>query len=181
MRNSKFKPSEFFNLDAFQWKNIFEGVEIVWEIIPKIEKFTKGKLIKGKNCKIAKSAFIRGGVILGDNVIVGHAVELKNCIIMNNTNIAHLNYIGDSIVGEYVNIGGGAMLANFRLDAKPVHIKHKENKISTNLEKFGAVIGDNTKIGVNAVLNPGTILGKNCQVYPLTSVIGYHPDDSTIK
>lgn len=173
--------NNFFNLEDFKLRAIFNGVENAWDVLPKIKEFTNGKLIQGKNCKIAKSALLREGVILGDNVIVGHCVELKNCIVLNNSTIAHLNYVGDSIIGSNVNIGGGAILANFRLDEKPVHVRLTDKKIPTNLPKFGAVIGDGTRIGVNAVLNPGTILGKNCKVYPLTSVVGYHNTNSTIK
>ena len=181
MRKQDFKPEIYFDLSSFYWKDIFDGVEKVWEVIPKIKKYSKGKLLKGKNCKIEKSVLIREGVILGDNVRLGHCVELKNCIVLNNSSIAHLNYIGDSVIGGNVNIGGGAILANFRFDEREVDIKHKQGRIQTNLEKFGAVIGDGTKVGVNAVLNPGTVLGKGCIVYPITSVIGYYKAGSIIK
>jgi UDP-N-acetylglucosamine diphosphorylase / glucose-1-phosphate thymidylyltransferase / UDP-N-acetylgalactosamine diphosphorylase / glucosamine-1-phosphate N-acetyltransferase / galactosamine-1-phosphate N-acetyltransferase len=175
------RPNNFFKLSEFKLKEIFEGVENVWEVIPKIKEYTSGKLIQGENCKIANSSHIREGVILGDNVIIGHCVELKNCIVMNNSAVAHLNYLGDSIVGNGVNISGGAILANYRLDRNKVSVKINNELIDTGLKKFGAIIGDRSIIGVNAVLNPGTALGKNCIVYPLTSVRGFYKANSTIK
>lgn len=181
MTNKLFKPANYFDLTEFKWKKIFNGIKFVWEVIPRIKEFSQGKLIKGKKCQIAESALIREGVILGDNITVGHCVELKNCIIMNNTAVAHLNYVGDSVIGNNVNVSGGTILANFRLDQKPVEIKYRDERIKTNLAKFGAIVGDGTHIGVNAVLNPGTTLGKNCRVYPLTSVVGYHQRKSVLK
>lgn len=141
-----------------------------------------GPAIIGKNCLINHSAFLREGVILGDNVHVGHAVELKHSVILNNSIIAHLNYVGDSIIGNNVNISGGAILANFRLDKQNISIKkHDGNKIDTGMQKFGSAVGDNTVIGVNSVLNPGTILGKNTVVFPLQSVSGLHENNAVIK
>lgn len=186
MREKLFRPDRFFDLRSFRWRRIFEGVSFVWEVIPKIKEFTGGKLLKGKNCRIAESALFREGVILGDNVGVGHCVELKNCLVMNNTNIAHLNYVGDSIIGSSVNISAGVILANFRLDGKEIVVRTNKNyknhkSYKTGLIKMGAVVGDGTKVGVNSVLNPGTVLGKNCQVYPLVSVRGIHKTGSVIK
>ena len=175
------KPKDYFNLALFPYADIFDGVENVWDVLPKINNYTKGKLVQGKNCFIASSVNIREGVILGDNVHVGHFVELKNCIILNDAHIAHLNYIGDSIVGNSVNIAAGVVLANFRLDKKPVSVKTPDGLLTTHLEKFSAVVGDGSQIGVNSVLNPGTILGKNSLVYPLTSVCGVYPDHSVIR
>lgn len=140
-----------------------------------------GPAIIGKNCKINHAAYFRGGVILGDNVIIGHAVEVKNSIFLNNSTAAHLNYIGDSVIGNYVNISGGAILANYRLDKKNILIKSEKGKIDTGLEKFGAAIGDNSVIGVNSVINPGTILGKNTIVYPLKSITGVHEHNSILS
>lgn len=179
--NNQFKPEQFFDLSSFSFKDIFDGVVNIWEVLPKIKEYTGGKLLQGKNCFIALSVNIREGVILGDNVHIGHCVELKNCIIMNGTHIAHLNYVGDSIVGSDCNFGGGSMVANFRLDHEPIIIKYNGESIQTNLKKFGAVVGDSSQIGVNSVLNPGTILGKNCKVYPLVSVVGFHKESLMIK
>ncbi len=141
-----------------------------------------GPAVIGSNCVINHAAFLREGAILGDNVHVGHAVELKHSIILNNTIIAHLNYIGDSVIGNNVNISGGAILANFRLDKQNILIKTQDGRrIDTRLQKFGAAVGDNTVIGVNSVINPGTVLGKNTVVFPLKSVSGVHEKNAVIK
>ena len=200
MKND-FLPSVFFDLADFEHRQLFD-VQNVWEIISKISEYIKNKsseavvlgegtvveegaLIKGpaiigKNAFIAHGAYIREGAIIGDNVKIGHSVEVKNSVILNNTSVAHLNYVGDSIIGNNVNIGGGAIIANFRLDGQTIKIKHNGEEIETNLKKFGAIVGDNSKIGVNCVLNPGTIISKNSRVFPLTSVFGVH-NEETIK
>lgn len=144
------------------------GVEIV------------GPAIIGKNCFLGHASLFRNGCIIGDNVTIGHAVEVKHSLFLNGSAAAHLNYVGDSIIGTNANISGGAMLANFRLDKKSVSVKIGTSHIDTGLTKFGAIVGDGSTIGVNAVLNPGTILGKNCIVYPLTSVKGVYEESSTI-
>jgi len=141
-----------------------------------------GPAIIGKNCVINHAAFLREGCIIGDNAHIGHAVEVKHSIILDNTMLAHLNYIGDSIIGNNVNISGGAILANLRLDKKNISIKTQDSReIDTGLQKFGAVVGDNTIIGVNSVINPGTLLGKNTVVFPLKSVSGIHENNAVIK
>jgi NDP-sugar pyrophosphorylase family protein len=142
----------------------------------------QGPAIIGANCQISHAAFLREGCIIGDNVHIGHAVEIKHSLILNNAMIAHLNYIGDSIIGNNVNISGGAILANFRLDKENITVKTGGGfKIDTGLNKFSAAIGDNSVIGVNAVINPGTLLGKNVIVFPLKSVSGVHENNATIK
>ncbi|OGH06742.1 MAG: hypothetical protein A2171_01770 [Candidatus Levybacteria bacterium RBG_13_35_9] len=203
-----FAPKQFLNVSGFALSDIFEEIPVVWEAISKIEKFVKlslskklpkrnvfvgkgtvvekgafvkGPAIIGKNCFIAHGAYIRENVIIGDNVKIGHACEIKNSIILNNTHIAHFNYIGDSVIGNNVNFGAGAITANFRLDGKNVFVRNNSLKIDSKLLKFGAIVGDGTKIGVGAVLNPGTVLGKNCVVYPLINVFGLYTDNKVIK
>lgn len=141
----------------------------------------KGPAIIGDNCFVEHGSLIRENCIIGNNVHIGHGTEIKNSIIMNNTSIAHLNYVGDSIIGNDVNIAGGAMIANYRLDRRSVLVRIGDKKIDTKLEKFGAIIGDGSSVGVNSVLNPGTILGKNTVVYPLVSVTGVHKNEEIIK
>lgn len=204
MDKANFQAKKFFDLSKSRFADVFRSVDNVWEVLPSlgeyIEEKNKGKkivigrntvveegaLIKGpavigKNCLIAHGAYIRENVILGDNVHIGHGVELKNSIVLANTAIAHLNYVGDSVIGSNVNMGGGAKTANFRLDGKTIRVKTNNEIVDTGLVKFGAIVGDNSKIGVNAVLNPGTILGKNCAVFPLTSVVGTYRDSQIIK
>lgn len=158
-------------------RNIFIGEGTVIEE----GAFIKGPAIIGNNSFIGHGSYLRPNCIIGNNVSIGHASEIKNSVIFSNSAVGHLNYIGDSILGHNVNIGGGAKTANFRLDGKTISVKHNGERIDTQLTKFGAILGDNTKIGVNAVLNPGTVLGKNVHVYPLTLVFGTHPDNSIIK
>jgi NDP-sugar pyrophosphorylase family protein len=141
----------------------------------------KDAAIIGENCSIGNGVLIRGGCIIGDDVQIGHGVEIKHSIILNKSAIAHLNYVGDSIVGKGVNISGGAIVANFRLDKGEIKVNIDDQKINTGLIKFGAIIGDDCVVGVNSVLNPGTVLGKNCNVYPLTSVRGVHKANESIK
>lgn len=140
-----------------------------------------GPAVIGKNCTIAHGAYLRENCFIGDNVTIGHAVEVKNSVILHDAACAHLNYVGDSIIGSSVNIGGGAIIANTRLDKKNVGVKTYDEKIDTGLNKMGAIIGDNSSIGANAVLNPGTVLGKNSFVYPLTSVNGFYVHGSHVK
>lgn len=141
----------------------------------------KGPAIIGDNCFIEQGSLIRENVILGNSVHIGHGAEIKNSIILNNTAISHLNYVGDSVIGGNVNISGGVIIANYRLDKHSVLIRTGDKKIDTKLEKFGAIVGDGSAIGVNSVLNPGTVLGKNTIVYPLVSVIGVHKNEEIIK
>lgn len=139
------------------------------------------KAIIGPNSTVGHAAFLRGNVLLADNVRVGHGTEVKHSIVLSNSALAHLNYVGDSVVGNNTNISGGATLANWRFDKKVVEVSNGNEKISTGLEKLGGIIGDNSFIGVGSVINPGTLIGKGCVVYPLVSVSGYHPSMSKIK
>lgn len=143
--------------------------------------YIKGPAIIGKNCFIRHNAYIRENVIIGDNCIIGNATEIKNSLILNNVSLAHFNYVGDSILGNNVSLGAGVKLANFRFDKKNIYITFQNKKINTAMQKFGSILGDNVSIGCNSVCNPGTILEKNCIVYPLTLVNGYHKENSLIK
>jgi UDP-N-acetylglucosamine diphosphorylase / glucose-1-phosphate thymidylyltransferase / UDP-N-acetylgalactosamine diphosphorylase / glucosamine-1-phosphate N-acetyltransferase / galactosamine-1-phosphate N-acetyltransferase len=126
----------------------------------------KGPIIISKNCFIAANAYLRGGVFLGENVRIGPGCEIKSSIILNNSTIAHFNFVGDSIIGNNVNFEAGAHTANHHNDRlnKEISVLWKGKVIETNVTKFGSLIGDNSKIGANAVLFPGTILEKNSTV-----------------
>ncbi len=163
------------------YNEISEGVFVGKNVTIDDTSRIKGKAIIGHNSIIGHAAFLRAGVIIGDNVNVGHATEVKHSIILAKTALAHLNYIGDSIIGSECNISGGATLANWRFDRKEVSIKDGQDRIPTGMEKLGAIVGDGSFLGVSAVLNPGTILGKNCLVFPLVSVAGTYPASSRIK
>ena len=126
----------------------------------------KRPVIIGADCFIGANAYFRGGVFLGSNSKIGTGCEIKSSIILNNSNIAHFNFIGDSIIGSNVNFEAGSLTANYyneRVDKK-ICVVYKSEVIDTNIEKFGALVGDNSKIGANAVLSPGTILDKNSVV-----------------
>ena len=160
-----------------KFKNVYVGKNVEIDGSAKVE----GSVIIGDNAFIGHSAYLRSGVLIGANVHIGHAVEVKHSIVLKNTAIAHFDYIGDSVIGSNVNIGGGVVLANWRFDEKSIEVRYKNKKTNTGLIKFGAVIGDRCKIGANAVLNPGTILEKNVLVYPLVSVRGTHAAGSIVK
>ncbi len=129
----------------------------------------EGPAIIGSNCQIRHNAYIRAHVIVGDNCVVGNACELKNALLFNDCQVPHFNYVGDSILGRHAHLGAGVVLSNFKSLPGNVSVQHGNNKIDTGLRKFGALIGDHAEIGCNCVLNPGSILGRNCVVYPNTS------------
>lgn len=199
MQNNLFFPQNFFDYKNEEFAVIFNSKKPVWQALSKINIFLQKNIIIhptviiepcvhiigpafiGKNTILRSGAYIRENVIIGEKCIIGHGSEIKNSIILSNSVAAHFNYVGDSIVGRNVNIAGGASFANLRLDRQKVTIKYQNEKIHTNLEKFGAVIGDNTQIGMHAVLNPGTIIGKNCIIYPQSSVNGFYKAESKIK
>ncbi len=141
----------------------------------------QGPCLIGKNCLIRHGAFLRGGVILGDGCVVGHVSEVKHSIFLNGAQAAHLDYVGDSILGSRVNLGAGVKCANLRLDRREISIYDAGVKVKTGLRKFGAVLGDGCQIGCNAVLNPGTLLGPNCVSYPLLNLHGVIAAGSRIK
>jgi NDP-sugar pyrophosphorylase family protein len=131
--------------------------------------------------EVRHSAFIRGGVIVGKNCVVGNSTEMKNAIIFDNVQIPHFNYVGDSILGFKSHLGAGAVTSNVKSDKTLVTIKNGDEKIETGLKKFGAMVGDFTEVGCNSVLCPGTVIGKNCTVYPLSRVRGYLKENSIFK
>ena len=139
-----------------------------------------GPTIIDENAEIRHCAFIRGKAIVGKNAVVGNSVELKNCILFNNTQVPHYNYVGDSILGYKAHMGAGSITSNVKSDKTNVVIKGKEN-IETNIRKVGAFLGDGVEVGCNSVLNPGTVIGKNTSVYPLSCVRGVIPENSIYK
>ena len=140
-----------------------------------------GPAIIDENAEIRHCAFIRGSVIIGKNCVVGNSTELKNVILFNNVQVPHFNYVGDSILGYKSHLGAGAITSNVKSDRSLVTIKYGDTKIDTGLKKFGAIIGDYVEIGCNAVLNPGTIIGRNSSVYPTTMVRGIIEENTILK
>ena len=137
--------------------------------------------IIGHNTEIRHGAYIRGSVIIGEMCVIGNSSEVKNSIIMDRSEIPHFNYVGDSVLGEHAHLGAGAICSNLRSDRQAVKIKVGSGYIDTGFRKLGAILGDNVEIGCGAVLSPGTVVGKNTSVYPLTMTRGYYPENSIVK
>ncbi|MCI7060811.1 MAG: UDP-N-acetylglucosamine pyrophosphorylase [Lachnospiraceae bacterium] len=140
-----------------------------------------GPCIIGKNTEIRQCAFIRGNAIVGENCVVGNSTELKNVILFNNVQVPHYNYVGDSILGYKSHMGAGSITSNVKSDKTKVTIRYNGDVIATGLKKMGAVLGNYVEVGCNSVLNPGTIIGSNTNVYPLSMVRGYIPKGSIYK
>lgn len=140
-----------------------------------------GPAIIGKGAEIRYCAFIRGSAIVGEGAVVGNSTELKNVILFNKVQVPHYNYVGDSILGYRAHMGAGAVTSNVKADKTPVVVKDIAGKIETGLKKFGAMLGDCVEVGCNSVLNPGTVIGKNSNIYPLSSVRGVIPPNHILK
>lgn len=136
--------------------------------------------ILGAGTQVRQGAFLRGGVLVGENCVVGNSTELKNCILFDGVQVPHFNYVGDSILGYCSHLGAGAITSNVRLDKRNVAVRAEEI-IQTGLRKFGAVLGDRAQVGCNSVLDPGTVLGKNTFVSPLALVHGVVGEGSFVK
>lgn len=143
--------------------------------------YIKGPCIIGKNCTIRHGAYIRGNVLVGDDCVIGHDSELKHSILLNGAHAAHFAYVGDSILGNGVNLGAGTKCANLKLNRSTICIHLDEDRIPTQLHKLGAIIGDKSQIGCNVVTNPGTLIGKEVQCYPCLNIEGFIPTRSIIK
>lgn len=143
--------------------------------------YIKGPCIIGEDSEIRQCAFIRGSVLIGKNCVVGNSTEVKNSIIFDNVQIPHFNYVGDSVLGYKSHLGAGAVTSNVKSDKTPVTISTSEGKVETGLKKFGAMVGDLTEVGCHSVLCPGTVLGKNCTVYPTSMVRGFIRENSIFK
>ena len=140
-----------------------------------------GPLIIDEEAEIRHCAFVRGSAIVGKGSVVGNSTELKNDIIFNSVQVPHYNYVGDSILGYKSHMGAGSITSNVKSDKTLVVVKDGDEKIETGLKKFGAMLGDFVEIGCNPVLNPGTVIGRHTNVYPLSSVRGVIPANSIFK
>jgi NDP-sugar pyrophosphorylase family protein len=141
----------------------------------------KGPAIIGKNCQIRHNAYIRENVIVGDDCVVGNASELKNALLFNHVQVPHYNYVGDSILGHKAHLGAGVKISNVKLVPGNVTVEIEGVPTDTGLRKFGALLGDGAEVGCNAVLNPGSILGRNTTVYPNVFWRGILPANSLAK
>ncbi len=162
------------------FKLLQEGVLVGENVVISDKATIIAPAIIGSNTEIRPGAYIRGNVIIGENCVIGNSSELKNCILLNNAQIPHYNYVGDSILGNYSHMGAGSICSNLKSDKKNIVI-HADTDIETNLRKIGAILGDHADVGCGSVLNPGTIIGKNSRIYPLTSVRGVIPENKIVK
>ena len=137
--------------------------------------------IIGANTEVRHGAFIRGSALVGENCVVGNSVEIKNAILFDNVQVPHYNYVGDSILGHYAHMGAGSVTSNVKSDRTNVVIKGADTAIPTGRKKVGAMLGDRVEVGCNSVLNPGTVIGTHSNIYPLSSVRGYVPENSIYK
>ena len=140
-----------------------------------------GPLIVDEEAEIRHCAFVRGSAIVGKGSVVGNSTELKNDIIFNSVQVPHYNYVGDSILGYKAHMGAGSITSNVKSDKKLVKVHTPEGDIETGIKKFGAMIGDNVEVGCGSVLNPGTVIGRESNIYPLSSVRGVVPSRSIYK
>lgn len=141
----------------------------------------KGPALIGRNCRIRHNAYLREDVIVGDNCVVGNSCELKSSFLFNNCQVPHFNYVGDSILGCKAHLGAGVILSNYKLLPGNVTVELEGRPFDTGLRKFGALLGDGAEIGCNAVLNPGSILGRGAVVYPNVSWRGFLPAGMVAK
>lgn len=164
-----------------EFEEIKENIWVSKEAVIADSAFIAGPTIICKGTEIRHCAFIRGSVIVGENCVVGNSTELKNAILFNNVQVPHFNYIGDSILGFKAHFGAGSIVSNVKSDKSNVSVLINGSKTDTGLRKFGAIVADYVEIGCNAVLNPGTIIGKNSNVYPTSMVRGVIGENMIFK
>ena len=205
---------ELYTLEETIAKDIFEGVEYPWEVLPKISSFIlklgdslsseeydkvgdnvwiarsakvaptafiNGPAIIGKDAEVRHCAFIRGNAIVGEGAVVGNSTELKNVILFNKVHVPHYNYVGDSILGYKSHMGAGSITSNVKSDKTLVVVRDGKEEIATGLKKMGAMLGDFVEVGCGSVLNPGTVIGRHSNVYPLSMVRGLVPAGHIFK
>lgn len=202
---------DIINIDKTISRELLRDKDNLWEVLPEINNYIMkvvdksgyteidsnvwvgenviidklstiiGPCIIGSNTEVRPGAYIRGNAIIGKNCIIGNSAEIKNSIICDNCQLSHYNYVGDSILGYNVRLGAGVILSNLKNDGTNIDIKYKGKKLPTGMRKMGSVIGDSTEVGCNSVLYPGTIIGKNTNIYPLTRVRGIINSNSIVK
>lgn len=140
-----------------------------------------GPAVIGKRTQVRHCAFIRGSALVGEDCVVGNSTELKNVILFDHVQVPHYNYVGDSILGYHSHMGAGAITSNVKADKKPVVIKVGGARLETGRKKVGGMLGDFVDVGCGTVINPGSVIGRNTNIYPLSMVRGYVPADSVYK
>ena len=168
-------------LSEEEYEKIGEDVWIARSATVAPTAYIHGPAIIGKDAEVRHCAFIRGNAIVGEGAVVGNSTELKNAVLFNKVQVPHYNYVGDAVLGYKSHMGAGSICSNVKSDKKLVVVKDGEEKIETGLKKFGAMLGDHVEVGCGAVLNPGTVIGRNSNIYPLSPVRGCIPADSIYK
>ncbi len=166
-------------LHAEEYEHVGDGIWISHTARVDRDARIEGPCIIGARSEVRKGAFIRGSALIGDGCVVGNSTEVKNAVFFDGAKAPHFNYVGDSLLGHRVHLGAGAVLSNLRCDGGRVVIRTAP-PVTTLRRKVGAMIGDGCEVGCHAVINPGTILGRGCMVFPLTSVRGVHAAGSRI-
>lgn len=168
-------------LDTEKFDNLGGGVFIAKSAKVAKSAFIAGPCIIDEGAEIRHCAFIRGSAVVGKDAVVGNSTELKNVILFDCVQVPHYNYVGDSILGYKSHLGAGAITSNVKSDKTNVSIMLDAKKYNTNLRKFGAILGDYVEVGCGTVLNPGTVVGKNTNIYPLSMVRGYVAENCIYK
>ena len=168
-------------LDKEKYDNPEKGIWIAKTAQIAKNAYIGAPCIIDENATVRHCAYIRGAAIVGKNAVVGNSTELKNVILFDYVQVPHYNYVGDSILGYRAHLGAGAITSNFKMDKGMVDVFYGENRIKTGLNKLGAIIGDFVEVGCGSVLNPGTVIGANTHIYPLSSVRGYIKENSIYK
>ena len=168
-------------LSEEEYEKVGENVWIAKSATVAPTAYINGPAIIGKDAEVRHCAFIRGNAIVGEGAVVGNSTELKNVILFNKVQVPHYNYVGDSILGFKAHMGAGSITSNVKSDKKLITIKGPDCNIDTGIKKIGAFLGDNVEVGCGSVLNPGTIVGRESNIYPLSSVRGFIPAGSIYK
>lgn len=192
---------ELFDSAEYPWQMLPKIKDLALSLIEKgLDGFTEIKpgVLVGENVKIADTvtieaptiighgteirpgAYLRGSIITGSNCVIGNSSELKNCILLDKVQVPHYNYVGDSVLGNRAHMGAGSICSNLKSDGKAVVI-HADENIETGLRKIGGILADGADIGCGCVINPGTVIGKNTSVYPLTALRGVYPANCIVK
>ncbi|MCI8387570.1 MAG: UDP-N-acetylglucosamine pyrophosphorylase [Clostridiales bacterium] len=169
------------NLDPSIYEDRGDGIYIARDAKIAPTAYIGGPCIIDSGAEIRHCAYIRGSAIVGRGAVVGNSCELKNCILFDGVQVPHFNYVGDSILGHKSHMGAGAVTSNVKSDKTLITVKSPAESIATERKKLGAILGDNVEVGCNSVLCPGTIIGRNSNVYPLSRVRGVVPADSIFK
>ena len=181
-RLSDFIKSCFAELSPEEYDSAGDGIYIAKSAKVASSVSITGPCLIGPGAELRHCAFIRGSVIVGENAVVGNSTELKNAVLFDRAAVPHFNYVGDSILGYKAHFGAGVITSNVKSDQSKVSVLlGSGQRLATGLKKFGVVAGDHVEVGCNAVLNPGTVIGRNTTVYPLSMVRGFVPERHIYK